>query len=630
MAKTTASEQCAIAGQRMEKSMTNALIVYVSHEAWLKSVLEGNHGRVDTSIDYGDKEEEEEDYSNYQFEDDILYLRSLDPKEWKEQDHYAVLGIKDLRHKATEDVIKRAYKHKILKHHPDKRKAMGEEIRVDDDYFTCITKAWETLGNPVKRRSYDSVDPYFSDILPDEKEAKENFYKVVGKAFEENSRWSLKKPVPKLGNPNTPRERVEKFYLFWYGFESWREYSYQDEEDKESGQDRDTRKWIEKKNKSVRAKKKKEEMIRIRQLVDMAYSIDPRIRKFQQQDKDKKQAVKRAKQEAVKARQQEEERIAREAAEKERLEREKREAEERAKMEQQKQERDQQKKALRKERKNLRDICKENAYFAKTTDESIRHMENVEKMCELFKLTKLEETVKSVRAEGKEAFLRIMEEVDQRLQAERRAVLGHKDNDAKSALEKQVKGCTAPWTENDLQLLIKAVNLFPAGTNQRWEVVANFINQHTNSTDGTKRDAKEVLAKAKDLQSTDFSKSSMKEQANKKAFDNFINEKKHKDVDDRMPAVTERLDNPIPNGKSAKDAEVKEKSVKSEKTEPAAWTPAEQKLLEQALKTYPASVADRWDQIAACLPSRTKKECMKRYKELVELVKAKKAAQVLN
>lgn len=128
-------------------------------------------------------------------------------------------------------------KHKILKHHPDKRKAMGEEIRDDDDYFTCITRAWETLGNPVKRRSYDSVDPYFNDNLPEEKETKESFYEVMSKAFKDNSRWSVKKPVPKLGRPDTPREQVERFYMFWYDFESWREYSYQDEEDKESGQE---------------------------------------------------------------------------------------------------------------------------------------------------------------------------------------------------------------------------------------------------------------------------------------------------------------------------------------------------------------------------------------------------------
>lgn len=120
----------------------------------------------------------------------------------------------------------------------------------------------------------------------------------------------------------------------------------------------------------------------------------------------------------------------------------------------------------------------------------------------------------------------------------------------------------------------------------------------------------QVLAKAKNLQSTDFSKSSLKEQANKKAFDNFIAEKKSKEgVEERMPAVTERLDNPIPNGKNCNDVQ-----ETKEKKEQQPWTPAEQKLLEQALKTFPTTVADRWDQIAACLPARTKKECMRRYK----------------
>ena len=37
------------------------------------------------------------------------------------------------------------------------------------------------------------------------------------------------------------------------------------------------------------------------------------------------------------------------------------------------------------------------------------------------------------------------------------------------------------WSHDELQLLIKAVNLFPAGTTQRWEVCAEFINQHTKT-----------------------------------------------------------------------------------------------------------------------------------------------------
>ena len=35
-----------------------------------------------------------------------------------------------------------------------------------DDYFTCITRAYETLGNLENRRAYDSVDPKFDEEIP--------------------------------------------------------------------------------------------------------------------------------------------------------------------------------------------------------------------------------------------------------------------------------------------------------------------------------------------------------------------------------------------------------------------------------------------------------------------------------
>ena len=39
--------------------------------------------------------------------------------------------------------------------------------------------------------------------------------------------------MPKLGADDMSRDTLDKFYKFWYEFESWREYSYLDEEDKE-------------------------------------------------------------------------------------------------------------------------------------------------------------------------------------------------------------------------------------------------------------------------------------------------------------------------------------------------------------------------------------------------------------
>ncbi len=38
------------------------------------------------------------------------------------------------------------FRFKVLRHHPDKRRGAGEDIREDDDYFTCITKAFEQVS----------------------------------------------------------------------------------------------------------------------------------------------------------------------------------------------------------------------------------------------------------------------------------------------------------------------------------------------------------------------------------------------------------------------------------------------------------------------------------------------------
>jgi DnaJ family protein C protein 2 len=49
-------------------------------------------------------------------------------------------------------------------------------------------------------------------------------------------RWSIKPRVPLLGSQEDDIDTVDRFYTFWYAFESWREYSYLDEEEKEKGE----------------------------------------------------------------------------------------------------------------------------------------------------------------------------------------------------------------------------------------------------------------------------------------------------------------------------------------------------------------------------------------------------------
>ncbi|TWW65000.1 DnaJ -like protein subfamily C member 2 [Takifugu flavidus] len=658
-----------------------------------------------TSASFQELEEEEE--SSEESEDEELQLeedpmlRTLDPKDWKNQDHYAVLGLTNVRYKATQKQIKAAHKAAVLKHHPDKRKAVGEQITEgDNDYFTCITKGFnfaiEILSDPVKRRAFDSVDPTFDNTMPSKSEGKDNFFKVFGPVFERNARWSSKKHVPKLGTMESSFEegglrardvkgsgdavenvmlpatslsmtglvvavgpgfllvhdnarphvgRVCRQFLEDEGFETidwpprspdlnpiehlWdimfrsiqcRQVDPQTVQElsdalvqiwEEIPQDticrlirspdvvrhaRDERRWIEKQNRASRAQRKKEEMNRIRTLVDTAYSCDPRIKKFKEEEKARKESEKKAKAEAKKREQEEKERAVQAELEAARLLKQKEEEEAKQAAQQAKKEKEIQKKAIKKERQKLRATCKNWNYFADNEADSVKMMEEVEKLCDRLELASLqslnEVLASSSKDESKAAVVKQVDEVNVQLQKEKEAEVQARQA-ARGADQASGGGGSVGgkgWNEEDLQLLIKAVNLFPAGTNARWEVIANYMNQH--STSGMKRTAKDVINKAKNLQRLD---PVQKDEINKKAFEKF--KKEHTSLPSEDKAVpSERFDE-------------------------------EQKLLEQALKSYPVNTPERWEKIADAVPGRSKKDCMKRYKELVEMVKAKKAAQ---
>lgn len=235
----------------------------------------------DDDAGVGDEQESEE-------------LLERDPKEWKSQDHYAVLGLSALRWKATQEQIKIAHRKKVLKHHPDK-KAGASGLTSDDSFFKCVAKAHEVLSNPERRRQFDSVDESIDDeAVPTGKEAPEKFYQLWAPVFERESRFSNPKngPVPALGDASSSKDHVNEFYDFWYNFDSWRSFEYLDKEINEGSDNRDDKRYTEKKNRNERARRKKEDNTRLRSLVDKALSVDPRIKQFKADEKAAREAKK--------------------------------------------------------------------------------------------------------------------------------------------------------------------------------------------------------------------------------------------------------------------------------------------------------------------------------------------------
>lgn len=241
--------------------------------------------KIEAQRNIKDVEDEEEEYESEPEEEEML---QHDPKDWKTQDQYAVLGLSKYRWRATEDQIRKAHRHKVLKHHPDKKAAEGSGD--EDGFFKCIQKSFEALLDPTKRRQWDSVDKK-ADVAPP-KNSTGDFFDRWDKVFEAEGRFSTKQPVPSLGTIDSPKEEVDAFYSFFYNFDSWRTFEWLDEDVPDDSSNRDHKRYIEKKNKAARQKHKKDDIARLQKLIDTAIAEDPRIKLFKEAEKKRKAQAK--------------------------------------------------------------------------------------------------------------------------------------------------------------------------------------------------------------------------------------------------------------------------------------------------------------------------------------------------
>jgi DnaJ homolog subfamily C member 2 len=302
----------------------------------------------------------EEDEGEISEPEDAMMLQR-EAKDWKTQDHYAVLGLSKHRYRATEDQIKKAHRKKVLRHHPDKKAASGKEE--GDQFFKCIQRATDILLDPVKRRQYDSVDEAADVEPPAKKKVQEkpgNFYKFWSPVFKSEARFSKKQPVPELGNDKSTKEEVERFYNFWYAFDSWRTFEYLDEEVPDDNENRAQARHMERKNNNARKKRKTEDTVRLRHLIDEALALDERPKKFRQEGNKEKNQKKQDKENAEKAAKEE---AQRKKEEEERLAKEK-ESADKAVREEGKKAKEAAKNAAKKNKRVIRGAVKDANYFA--------------------------------------------------------------------------------------------------------------------------------------------------------------------------------------------------------------------------------------------------------------------------
>ncbi|EPY28548.1 DnaJ like protein subfamily C member 2, partial [Strigomonas culicis] len=196
-------------------------------------------------------------------------------------DWYDVLKLEQ-QDGATEEQIRNAYRRRCLETHPDKQRNHSDEL------FKQVQRAFDILGDPEVRLTYDSSRP-FDDAIPEETLGDKDFYATFAPVFERNKKWSRDSALPSLGTDATPIKDVVRFYDRWNSYQSWRDFSHAaDLEEIHEDMPREEKRFYLRENERQLAHFKREEQQRIRALVERARKNDPRLQRQRQAEDDKR------------------------------------------------------------------------------------------------------------------------------------------------------------------------------------------------------------------------------------------------------------------------------------------------------------------------------------------------------
>jgi DnaJ family protein C protein 2 len=485
------------------------------------------------------------------------------------------------------DDVKKAYRKACLKYHPDKS-GRGEE----DEVFLKVKTAFETLT--TQKIAYDSTEMPFDEKLPPE--TPKDFYKEYGVVFKLNSFFDSRqlqdhKPKPKankrknkhkihhsappkFGDVNTSIDDVHHFYDYWTHFTTWRDFSLkaaqelETEDQLEQAESRYEKRWYQKEIDRLAKKLKQKEQARITTLVERAMSADPRLvaeRKRLIEEKERKQREREQgeidrKRQAIEAKLAEERKV----------------EEDKQRKSEEKNVREKEKKLLRKTKQVLRKSVSE---ALEATEQPAYILEDdVDTICgELDR----EMLIKfNSRLEGKSG-PDVVGIVKKRASNIRDKI---EDDDAHdepkvvviaAATKKEIE----PFSKEELAGLAKGVKKFAAGGGNRWEQIANYLNNSCRPENP--RSKEECIA----------------------MFNKIAK-------------------GPLQNGSTLAAAPEAEKKEEDEDV----WTDEQEHQLEEGLVNFPASMDknERWTSIAKGVTEKTKKQCVNRFKVIRDAIKHKK------
>ena len=564
--------------------------------------------------------------------------------------------------------VKRAYHKACLLYHPDKT-GRGE----DDEVFLLIKKAFDTLTDTDKKRAYDSTCD-FDDRIPKEGEGNglgwDAFSKLFSPVFERNMRFAVLKEAPRenknrrasanakvdpnapdekkryitpptIGDDETPVDEVTKFYDYWVNFESWRDFTYaaskQTEHNLDNAEGRDEKRWMMKEVQKKLNKMKADEILRVAALTERAMNADPRLRRHNDAVAKAKADVKEAK-----------EKLIRDAADKEKNDKEAalkdaEDAEEIRKLAAAnlKFAKEKEKKLVRNAKKLFRAKFSEafNEASKSAAAANWKSLSDMNDECEFLveKLTLdelayapsvLGETEGNCDLKGlqlvRDLYVAVKAGAEVPAMAAKAKQASSARNTAQAASAGDKAAVTAPFSKGEKAGLVRAVKAI--GTDD-WNAVAVFVNDLLNlpvlrsagECDCEHRGVPTASSDADVAASTAaLAAASLSSSSASAAPAASVAEKAAAAM--KAAAAAKEAD------KAAKKAPPTPPAPQAAKVGGGAWIAAEDKLLGDMLKKYPGSMDknERWDKVAEGVATRTKKECVDRFKQLKEELAVKK------